>query len=224
MIVDSNGDFVIVGEAVPAKNEAFDILLAKVSPDGNLQWQKFIDGTPNGDAGFDLVESGVEGGYLVVGYGHNPESEQTDIVLGQVDANGEEIETRYLGGNAFDIGYDIIPALEGGFWITGFGFQDGDSQYFVAHEFPIIVNIEESAGPSPPMAIYPNPIRTDQLLQTNITGRGKVEFWDVQGRLLEVKTAISLEEIPLSDVIQEGIYWVKLVVGSEVYWRKIMVH
>ncbi len=224
MILDSNGDLVISGEAFPTKAEAFDALLAKVTTDGTLLWQKFIDGTEKGDAGFDLMEVGTGGGYLVVGYGYNPERQQTDILLSQVDMDGEKIETRYFGGEAFDIAYDIIPTLEGGFLVTGFGFEGGSSQYFLAHDFPLMVNIEENNLAQTKLNIFPNPIVAEEFLQTTTSNGGIVEFWDAQGRLLEVKKYASLEEIKLPDSLRKGVCFLKLMVGKELYWRKVVVH
>lgn len=224
MILDSNGDLVISGEAFPTKNEAFDALLAKVTTDGTLLWQKFIDGTEKGDAGFDLMEVGIGGGYLVVGYGYNPERQQTDILLSQVDMDGDEIEIRYFGGDAFDIAYDITPTLEGGFLVTGFGFDEGSSQYFLAHDFPLIVNVEEYHLKQEDLTIFPNPIQTNQFLYTSTSNGGTVEFWDAQGRLLEVADYPSLEEIKLPDAVTKGVCFLKLVVENEVYWRKVVLY
>ena len=223
MILDSNGDIVIVGEAVPAKNEGFDVLLAKVNLSGNLIWQKFIDGTPNGDAGFDLIESGVEGGYLVVGYGFNPEREQTDILLGQVDVDGNEIETRFLGGNAFDIAYDIIPANDGGFLVTGFGFEEEDSQYFLAYDFPLVVNIDENVLSNSELKVFPNPIEVGQFLQTSYFNGGTAHFFDLQGRLLHTRRYDSLKEIEVPAFIDKGLYFLRIKTQSNLYRAKVRV-
>ncbi len=223
MILDSNGDVVIVGEAFPTKNEAFDVLLAKVSSEGEIIWQKFIDGTPNGDAGFDLMELEM-GGYMVVGYGFNPSSEQTDVLVSQVDVNGEEIETRYLGGDAFDIAYDIIPTLDGGFLITGFGFVGEDSQYFLAYDFPTVVGIEESElFLKSTIGVFPNPIAAGQLLQTSYSDGGTVEFFDLHGRLLDAFVYTSLKEIEVPYSLIEGIYILKLTTKEGIFGQKVTV-
>lgn len=216
MILDSNGDVVIVGEAFPSKNEAFDVLLAKVSTDGSVIWQKFIDGTPNGDAGFDLMELEM-GGYMVVGYGFNPGTEQTDVLLSQVDADGDLVETRYLGGDAFDIAYDIIPAIGGGFLVTGFGFEAEDSQYFLAHDLPLTVNIEGNEPTELAIEVYPNPIAVGQLLQTSFLGGGTVQIFDLQGRLLHSEEYGSLKEIELPISIGEGSYILKITTQRSLY-------
>jgi len=223
MILDSNGDVVIVGEAFPSKNEAFDVLLAKVSLEGEVIWQKFIDGTPNGDAGFDLMELEM-GGYMVVGYGFNPDTEQTDISVSQVDTEGEEVETRYLGGDAFDIAYDIIPIMDGGFLVTGFGFEGENSQYFLAYDFPIMVEIEGNTLTESAIKVFPNPIAVGQSLQTSFSNSGTVQVFNLQGRLLCTKQYDSLKEITLPTSMNRGIYVLKITIENRGFFGKMSVN
>lgn len=225
MILDSNGDVVIVGEAFPTKNEAFDLLLAKVglADSGNVIWQKFIDGTPEGDAGFDITELEM-GGYMAVGYGFNPSNEQTDVLVTQVDTEGNEVETRYLGGDAFDIAYDIISTMDGGFLVTGFGFVGEDSQYFLAYDFPTAVDIEENEMVKPGIEVFPNPIEVGQLLETSYFGSGAVDFFDLQGRLIYTKKYNSLKKIEVPFSLIEGTYLLRISAENKVFFTKIAVN
>ncbi|MEZ4883752.1 MAG: T9SS type A sorting domain-containing protein [Chitinophagales bacterium] len=226
MLIDSRGDCVIVGEAVPKKNEGFDILLVKIDAQGGLIWEKFIDGTEKGDAGFDLMELDA-GGYMVAGYGFNAETQQTDVVVSQVNIEGENVEIQYFGGLGFDIGYDIIPSIEGGYYVTGSSYSETDNQYFLVHNYPLSVGIEDKGISGLSWTVYPNPLSdATTLLQLDAAfplEKVVVSVFDSKGILVFNHFYNNLQNILLPAELNSGTYILQLAIKNDTFYKKIIV-
>jgi len=227
MIINSQGDYVIVGEASPNKNEGFDVMLVKLDSEGNFIWRKFIDGTKNGDAGFDITELSDSEGYIVAGYGFNPVTEQTDILVSQVDSEGQEIETYYYGAEGFDIAYDVIPSIDGGFWVTGSSYEGTDNQYFLAYVQPIAVGMEAPASSPLKYKFYPNPLTVSspilQLDTVHPLQQVEVLLLGSSGEVLLKQYHSVLKNLHLPSFLTSGTYVLQLSTPQNTFHQKVII-
>ena len=98
---------------------------------GELVWNKSFGGSQE-----EMVNSIVktpDGGFLVLGYTDSNDFDVIkshalkDVWLSKIDANGELIWTKTIGGSDDDFGYSIIASSDGNFVIAGYsGSSDGD--------------------------------------------------------------------------------------------------
>jgi hypothetical protein len=103
----------------------------KLDADGNLQWRRYFGGTSN-DRSYDAIET-KEGDFVLVGSSEsqdvditNPKGEY-DIWVVKIDAKGNLLLQRSVGGSNYDIGTALIEAYDGDLLITGQSYsQDKD--------------------------------------------------------------------------------------------------
>jgi len=103
----------------------------KLDSDGNLQWRRYFGGTSN-DRSYDAIET-KEGDFVLVGSSEsqdvditNPKGEY-DIWVVKIDAKGNLLWQRSVGGSGYDIGTALIEANDGDLLITGQSYsQDKD--------------------------------------------------------------------------------------------------
>ena len=95
----------------------------KLDADGNLQWRRYFGGTSN-DRSYDAIET-KEGDFVLVGSSEsqdvditNPKGEY-DIWVVKIDAKGNLLWQRSIGGSGYDIGTALIEANDGDLLITG---------------------------------------------------------------------------------------------------------
>lgn len=128
----SDGGFILCGTREIIGAQPGNILLLKTDNLGHPVWSRTYGGS--------AIETGVaalptdDGGYIVLG---NIEdiSTPTDICLIRTDAVGDTTWTRILsvGANRYDIATSIALTNDGGFLITGKGFESGlfDGMYLI---------------------------------------------------------------------------------------------
>lgn len=117
----TGGGFVATGFITSTSNGRSNLLLVKVNAEGSLVWSK-VFGVDSIAQGFSVAES-IDGGYVVCGYIMNSYDDDRDIYLLKVNASGERVWTKRYGkssgSSAYDEAYDIAPASDGSFFITG---------------------------------------------------------------------------------------------------------
>ncbi len=106
----SDGGYVLAGV------DQGELLVAKIAPDGALQWTRWY-----GDAfgGANAVHEVPGVGYVVAGYRGNATTQITDPVLLALDANGALVWQRVYGGAESAALADFAPDVDGGFIVTG---------------------------------------------------------------------------------------------------------
>ena len=118
IMVNHNGDYIVVGESATPTSSYFDVLLSKITQAGSLEWSKTIPASDNGDAGFSIIEP-VADHYLITGYGFNVADSSTDLILIHADSGGNQISKRYYDHSQLDFGYEITPSVFGGYLHLG---------------------------------------------------------------------------------------------------------
>lgn len=133
--VADDGGYIVMGTStsndgdVPGNKGGIDILIIKISKDGDLEWSKNFGGTDD-DTGTAIVKANQ--GYLVTGYSYSNDGDLTmnqgmlDLWVFKIDLNGQLIWQKNLGGSKIDAGF-AATAIEGGYLVAGETFSnDGD--------------------------------------------------------------------------------------------------
>ncbi len=94
-----------------------DVLIAKLSMDGELVWETTYGGDSH-DQGLYL-EKTADGGYLVLGETESMGAGNRDLYLLKIDAQGELVWERTFGGAETEWAKDMIPLADGGFLLLG---------------------------------------------------------------------------------------------------------
>lgn len=80
-------------------------------------WTKTIKGS--GDDWANSIQQTTDGGYVIVGTTHYPESVDRDVWLIKTDANGDTLWTKLFGGSDWDEGKSVQETRDGGYIIVG---------------------------------------------------------------------------------------------------------
>lgn len=108
-----------------------DFHLAKVDADGSVIWENDFGGSSS-DYSYSGCNSN-DGGYVAAGYTESNDGDVTnyhgsgDIWVIKVDAGGNLIWQRCLGGSSFEGANSVSPTADGGYLICGYtNSSDGD--------------------------------------------------------------------------------------------------
>jgi hypothetical protein len=113
----NDGNFIIVGDTrsedknVSENNGAADVWILKISAEGSLLWEKTIGGT-----NFDIaraVSRTQDNGFLIAGSSRSLDNGfenkgQNDALILKIDANGNLLWQKTIGGSEIDFLYDVI--------------------------------------------------------------------------------------------------------------------
>ena len=110
----------------------YDYWIVKVDTNGIIQWQKTYGGTEN-DVAYSIKQT-VDGGYIVVGSTSSNNIDvtgfhggSTDCWVLKLDATGNLVWQKTLGGTGNDEAYSVIQANDGNYVVAGYTISiDGD--------------------------------------------------------------------------------------------------
>jgi len=199
----ADGGYVVVGEVgsnnsghVTDNHGLNDYWVVRLSPDGELEWQKTLGGSDSDWA--RSVCQAPDGGYVVPGLVYSTDGdaagcEGADILVVKLSADGENIEwKKIVGGSDFETVHSIVRTPDGGYILAGETYSnDGDvSGNHGGRDAWVVKLAPESASSIPnitgealPLTIFPNPatqeisfnIPTEEPLLsisiTDLTGR-----------------------------------------------------
>ena len=119
----SNGNFVVAGftrEFFPNYITCKDLLLAETDPQGNIIWVKTYESNCRAEA--ISIEEAHNGGFIVCGEKELNNGEEKIWVL-RTNNFGDTLWTRTFG-NPYGFGMSAKKTLDGGYIITGPGYQN----------------------------------------------------------------------------------------------------
>ena len=99
------------------------ILVVKTDDAGNQEW-KLNNNSFNDNTGGNAAVGLIDGSIGITGYSNNNDSQ--DIFVLKLDADGDEIWSRTIGGSQSDEGHDILALEDGGMIILGETHSNGD--------------------------------------------------------------------------------------------------
>ena len=126
-IIPTDDDaFLIAGQIieVPQNNQS-NVLLLKIDNRGDLLWKKQYGG-PENDAGWRIIPSVHDGGYLIVGRTVSFGSGANDIYLIKIDADGNQQWANTYGTTGDDIGRGVVETTDG-YLVTGSAFNPANN-------------------------------------------------------------------------------------------------
>jgi hypothetical protein len=122
MVETTDGNFFALGYSQSFNGGDYDIYLLKLSPSGNLIWQKNY-GSWGNEEGREIIQTS-DGNYVFIGQSNSGVS-STDICMMKIDNDGNVIWTKYYGGSNAEFGNSVKQCSDGGFIITGQTFSYG---------------------------------------------------------------------------------------------------
>ncbi|TAI47458.1 hypothetical protein [Flagellimonas allohymeniacidonis] len=129
-VVEANdGSLVLTGASesddfdISNAKGSYDFWVVKVSPKGELVWERSFGGTGI-DKAFDITKT-EDGAYVIVGNTFSVDIDisknngESDVWLIKVDDQGNLVWEKTYGGTAFDAAQSVKTTLDGGFVIAG---------------------------------------------------------------------------------------------------------
>lgn len=221
VFIGSDGNLFVYGESQSAQDSWFDFLLHKIDMNGNTIWYKKVGGT-NPDAAFSVLETAGE--YIGTGYSTSFSPGPNNIIVFRCDANGNLLWAHPYGGPGVDIGYEMIPALGGGFYIAATGNISGDDQAGLLHV--------DDAGwasvnelPENDFALFPNPANETVTVQLNEKTSSTIGIYAADGKLIcenkySPANAIAIDVKSLAP----GLYFIRVKTNENVWVKKLLVN
>jgi hypothetical protein len=113
----SDGGYILTGNTEPSSIAGGGALLLKTDGDGNLVWQKLL----NGSGGWlgNSVEPTSDGGYVIAGYTFSCAGAQTGAWLVKTDGGGEVVWDAGFGRVSYNDGVAASEAPGGGYLLAG---------------------------------------------------------------------------------------------------------
>ncbi|MBK8562734.1 MAG: hypothetical protein IPN76_05165 [Saprospiraceae bacterium] len=106
--------YLVVGELRPTQLADLNVLLLKISADGQKLWSKQFGGAGD-DKGFRIIPTTASGGYLIVGTTSSFGNGEKDAYLVKIDAQGDEVWSKTYGTAGDEDGYSVVEVADGYF-------------------------------------------------------------------------------------------------------------
>ncbi len=207
MIRTHDNHLLVVGEMNQPGFVSFDTYLVKSTTDGVVIWTKFVNGTPDAEAGFGIHEVNSNS-YVITGYAKNPATQNQDLMLLSVDSLGNEIDIQYYGDVGPEVGYTVIPSQNGGFICSGFTTINGNNQnYLIYDDIQLTVNTVELEKAS--LSIFPNPLVQNTIYLNQPLWDGQLNIFDNKGQLIESQQ-LNGAEYRIDSHLISGIYFIQV--------------
>lgn len=220
VFITTDGNLLVYGESQVAQDSWFDFLLHKIDMNGNTLWYKKVGGT-NPDAAFSVLETNGE--FIGTGYSTSFSPGPNNIIVFRCDAAGNLLWAHPYGGPGIDIGYEMIPALGGGFYIAATGNVAGEDQCGLLHVddagWASADELEKSG-----FLLFPNPARDLITIVPESAGELLIEIFSADGRILVQQNCLPAKSISL-DIrsLLPGLYLVRVKTGDKIVVKKLLV-
>jgi hypothetical protein len=108
-----------------------DMVVIKLDASGNKQWVKTFGGTKYDIA--NSIATTIDGGFVLTGQTVSTDGDVSgnhgsfDLLAIKIDASGNIVWSKTIGGSLYDAGYSVVQTNDGGYAIAGFtSSKDGD--------------------------------------------------------------------------------------------------
>ena len=176
----SDGGYILTGYTSSSGAGLDDMLLVRTDSLGNLIWSKTFGGSGR-DYGQSVIQTDVDGGFLVAGYTLSFGAGNEDMWLVRVDVNGNLVWQKTLGGSSADVAYSIQQTLDGGFIVAGYTLSFGAGVHDVwlvkiAPTGTFVSNPEISVSDFKIYQNYPNPFNPSTTISFDIPTSSYVQL------------------------------------------------
>jgi hypothetical protein len=133
----TDGGFIVAGYSysnngdVTGNHGSSDVWVIKLDDAGTLLWQKALGGTSD-DAANSIAQT-TDDGFIVAGYSSSNDGDVSgnhglwDYWVVKLDATGNLVWQKSLGGSNNDVAYAVKQSSDGGYIVTGYSeSSDGD--------------------------------------------------------------------------------------------------
>ena len=133
----TDGGYIVAGSSFSSANGDVtgtnhgnsDYWIIKLNVSGNIVWNKLVGGTGHDDA-YDIQQT-TDGGYIVAGYSTSSASGDvtgtnhgaTDFWVVKLDALGNIVWNKLLGGTWNEETYDVQQTTDGGYIVAGYSYS-----------------------------------------------------------------------------------------------------
>ena len=128
----ADGSILVLGSSKSfSENYDYDLLVAKVSLEGKLVWQKNLGGARDEFAGG--IAGTNDGGALIVGDSESYGDGDKDIYIAKLDKNGKVLNEHTIGGKKADSAKSLTRTRDGKFVMVGYReiARAGNADFFV---------------------------------------------------------------------------------------------
>jgi len=96
-----------------------DVLFAKTTSGGAIQWDNTLGGSPGGDLGFSIQQTSDDG-YVLAGAGSGGgDNHGFDVYVAKTNSVGTTLWERYFGGSGDDVGRSVRQTSDDGYIVAG---------------------------------------------------------------------------------------------------------
>jgi hypothetical protein len=130
IIETTDGAYIIAGSVYSNDGDVIgnhgnvDIWIVKLNVNGNIIWQRSLGGSGIEEA-FSIIET-TNGGYIVAGYSSSSDGDVStnygneDVWVIKLDANGNMLWQKSIGGTGNERAYSIQQTTNGGYIVAGY--------------------------------------------------------------------------------------------------------
>ena len=121
----TDSSFIVTGFTDININAGYDVLLLKLSKNGDSLWFKTLGGS-QWDFGYSIHQT-ADKGYIIAGGTYSYGAGNEDMWLIKTDVNGDTVWTKTYGGRLNDEARSVRQTKDGGYILTGTTHSFGDS-------------------------------------------------------------------------------------------------
>jgi Cu/Ag efflux protein CusF len=185
--VPGSDDFFVMGSTQSYGEGSFDIVLIRFDNNLNELWHTTIGGSGY-DYGNDMILSGNNNFLYITGTHFEPELQQTQAILVQMDLDGNINWQETLGIDDITNGKAIVAMSNEQIILAGeYGKSMDSLQLFVA-KYNEYGNIKPITANAKKITLFPNPIRNGEMLHFSLHSNikdsiqiEKIEFFNSMG-------------------------------------------
>jgi hypothetical protein len=132
----TDGGYIIAGSSksnngdVSGNHGDYDYWIVKVTPTGEIEWQKSLGGSSWDKA--QSIQQTIDGGYIIAGYSDSNDGNvsenhgDNDYWIVKVTSTGEIEWQKSLGGSGIDLANSILQTTDEGYIIAGYSVSNDD--------------------------------------------------------------------------------------------------
>jgi hypothetical protein len=225
--------FIVAGWTCPEYGINAEAYLLRLKANGDTVWTRTYGGASDDYARY--VQKTPDGGFIVTGFTYSYGAGQCDVWLIKINAGGDTVWTKTIGGSEVDAGATVIPTSDHGYIAVGYSDSfDPNGDIYVIKIAPDM-GVFEGTVSKHPKSIYlfeiqPNPIHDKVIVRYALSKktRIKLSLFDIAGR--NVITLSDMDQNPGAHRenyeiknLPQGVYFITIDVEGNRETRKIIL-
>jgi hypothetical protein len=225
--------FIVAGWTCPEYGINAEAYLLRLKANGDTVWTRTYGGASDDYARY--VQKTPDGGFIVTGFTYSYGAGQCDVWLIKINAGGDTVWTKTVGGPDVDAGATVIPTSDHGYIAVGYSDSfDPNGDIYVIKIAPDMGVTEGTEGRYPKSVylfeIQPNPIHDKVIVRYALSKktRIKLSLFDIAGRIVttlsdkDQNPGAHRENYEITNLPQ-GVYFITIDVEGNRETRKIIL-